>query len=177
MRAFGRIAWIGQAWLTAVMTLVAAVPHFDCRCPDGRVKPFCLSIARDASGCCCGATCCSSAKGGTCCCGAHTQASSGKAQVISCCNHHPDQKTASSPTGHHAVGHSGCTKTLAQPQVVSISNGKTAFTKAVTFTAFLPPQPAPLLSLPTMAHGYPGWEEHLRPPPTDLLTLLRRLII
>jgi hypothetical protein len=176
MRAFGRIAWIGQAWVTALMTLVTAVPHFDCRCPDGHVKPFCLSIARDASGCCCGGTCCSSTEGGTRCCGAHKQASSGQAQVTSCCNHQ-DRKTSSSTDHCQVVSHSGCTKTLAQPQVVTISNGTTAVAKAVTFPAFLSPQPAPLLSLPTMAHGYRGWEEHLLPPPTDLLTLLRRLII
>ncbi len=177
VRAFGKIAWIGQTWLTAVMTLVAAVPHFDCRCPDGRVKPFCLGIARDASGCCCGGTCCSSNKGGTCCCASHKQASSGETRVTSCCNHHQDRKTSRSPDYRQVVSHSGCTKTLAQPQVVTISHGKAAFAKAVTFEAFLSPQPAPLLSLPTTGYGYPGWEEHLLPPPTDLLTMLCRLII
>jgi hypothetical protein len=171
-RAVRRIAWIGQAWLTAAMTLVAAVPHFDCRCPDGHFKPFCLSIASDASGCCCGGTCCSPTKEGTCCRGHHPQGSSGQTPLTSCCNPR-DSKTSSSPD--HVVSHNCCTKNLAPSQIVTVSIGKTA--QEATFLASVSPQPTPILSLPRMAVGRPGWEGHLLPPPTDLPTLLHRLII
>ncbi len=38
------------ATLAAFMTVTAGLPSFQCRCPDGRVKPFCQG--NDSSGCC-----------------------------------------------------------------------------------------------------------------------------
>ena len=58
MRTIGRTALTGLVWLTAAMTLVAGLPHFDCRCPSGQVKPFCLATASKKTGCCCGGACC-----------------------------------------------------------------------------------------------------------------------
>jgi hypothetical protein len=46
-------------WATAVSTLLAGSPRLDCRCPDGRVKPFCLSILFQSA--CCDGSCCSEA--------------------------------------------------------------------------------------------------------------------
>lgn len=43
MRGPNRISWIAQVWLTMATALVAATPHCRCVCPDGHVKPFCLS--------------------------------------------------------------------------------------------------------------------------------------
>lgn len=43
----------GLTWLTAAMTLVAGLPHFVCRCPDGTLKPFCLGWDINLPGGCC----------------------------------------------------------------------------------------------------------------------------
>lgn len=169
MRLFGRIAWMGQAWLTAVMMLITGIPHFSCLCPDGRVKPFCLNLASETLGCCCGGTCCSATNGGTCCRGAKNRVSTGQRQVAPCCG----QKH--SPTSHDAVGQRCCGKTVAQPDVYTVSPSKTSAAKIAPVVAFLLPVGAPALALPTVACG--RWEKHLQSPPTDLSTLLQRLLI
>src|SRR5438552_5070598 len=148
MRSFGRKAWIGQAWLTAVMTLVTAVPHFDCRCPDGHVKPFCLSISRAASGCCCGGTCCSSTEGGRSCCRARSRVAPEQMQTASCCQHQGRQ-TNGSPGKQQEVGPRGCTRTVALADVLTRSNGMTIVGKDLTAGAFLP-QAVDVVCLPTL---------------------------
>src|SRR5215475_7170923 len=52
MKIVRKTALVGQVWLTAAMTLIAGVPHFSCRCPDGHVKPFCLGLAPGGRACC-----------------------------------------------------------------------------------------------------------------------------
>src|SRR5437763_8321636 len=63
--------------LTTATTLFATSPHFECVCPDGSRKPFCLSTFLGSSSCCCQGACCSPsepAAGNTppaCCCCKH----------------------------------------------------------------------------------------------------------
>jgi hypothetical protein len=152
MSSFGNIAWIGHIWLTALMTLVAGVPHFACRCPDGRVKPFCMGTPSAKSGCCCRGTCCSPSEGGTCCCG-----------------------TRSRIPGPE-VGRSNCTKTLAPSVLLTVGHGKTTLANPLTVGA-LPAQAVSVLSLTTMVGARPAWQAHQIAPPTDLITVLQRLVI
>src|SRR5260370_3243049 len=137
MGSFGRKAWIGQAWLTAVMTLLTAVPHFDCRCPDGQFKPFCLSISRDASGCCCGGTCCSSTEGGRSCCRARSRVAPEQMQTGSCCQHQ-DRQTNGSPGTQQEVRPRGFTINMAPAEVLPPPTRPTLVDKHVTPAAPLP---------------------------------------
>ena len=175
MRSFGRKAWIGQAWLTAVMTLLTAVPHFDCRCPDGQFKPFCVSISRDASGCCCGGTCCSSIEGGRSCCRARSRVAPEQMQTGSCCQHQ-DRQTNGSPGNQPEVGPRGCTRTVAPAEVLTRSPGMTTVDKDLTTEALLP-QAVDVVCRPTMAGAHPCWQSHQIAPPTDLIISLQRFLI
>jgi hypothetical protein len=38
---------VAIVWLTAVSTLLASLPHIECRCPDGRVKVLCVTALVD----------------------------------------------------------------------------------------------------------------------------------
>ena len=46
------------SWLALVATVVANVPHFDCVCPNGDRKPFCLTFSFSGTACCTGEGCC-----------------------------------------------------------------------------------------------------------------------
>src|SRR5438874_13612654 len=115
MACFARIAWVGHIWLTALMTLVAGMPHFACRCPDGPVKPFCLGPTSGTSGCCCSGTS-GLSRQGTCC--RYTQSPRGadQLQARSCCQHQARQSNGS-PGKQPEVGSRGCTRTLTASEV------------------------------------------------------------
>jgi hypothetical protein len=51
MACVPKILCAGHVWLTAAMTLVAGFPHFECRCPAGQFKPFCLGFCSATHGC------------------------------------------------------------------------------------------------------------------------------
>ncbi|MBX9582359.1 MAG: hypothetical protein K2X87_18815 [Gemmataceae bacterium] len=77
------------ATVAAAMTVTAGLPGFQCRCPDGRVKPFCHGIASSPSGCCCADGCSSGTGGKPCCCAAKKSNVQGPkaAEKRSCCAH------------------------------------------------------------------------------------------
>src|SRR4051812_29868431 len=62
-------------WLTAATTLFATSPHFECVCPDGTRKPFCLSSFLGDPSCCGQETCASAGNqhdgAPSCCCASH----------------------------------------------------------------------------------------------------------
>src|SRR5947209_19392590 len=58
MRTIHRSLRASLVWVTAAATLFAHTPRLQCRCPDGHVKPFCLSLFLPSSGCCCSGQCC-----------------------------------------------------------------------------------------------------------------------
>jgi hypothetical protein len=176
MASFVRMARIGYIWLTALMTLVAGMPHFSCRCPDGHVKPLCTGTVSAASGCCCSGACCSSSKGGTSCCRAQNRVGANQLQARSCCKHQ-DRQTNGSPGKQQVFGARGCTRTLAPSGVFAFSYGKTIVSKDLIAGAFLPPQAVAVVYLPTMAGGTPSWQSHQIAPPTNLVTTLQRFLI
>lgn len=46
-----RVLLVATVWLTTFTSFVAGIPHFDCVCPDGTRKPFCLGFQFDGSCC------------------------------------------------------------------------------------------------------------------------------
>jgi hypothetical protein len=104
MVALGRTTRAGFVWLTALLTLVAGLPHVQCRCPSGRIKVFCPGDA--TGGCCATAASCSPPE--ACC--APTHAAPVREDVRSCCCHASAPATEiASETGVAAMR---CTKTL-----------------------------------------------------------------
>src|SRR5262245_60186384 len=97
MAALGKKARVAHVWLTALLTLFAGLPRVQCRCPDGRVKPFCLGpcVRADGSpGCCC-------AGAGTpaACCAAETSTPAEDAEPPCCaCAHHLPGEDAAEDT-------------------------------------------------------------------------------
>ena len=162
-------------WLTATATLLAGIPHFTCRCPNGRVKPFCFGSASKQS-CCCGDKSCCSAESDRCCChggkeqaGLSTRSLGNQSGLIS---------TGCRRVHHAEIQPSRCAKTPAQLQVLSAENSRVPDSKDTLVRPHFP-----LISPAVEAVGSPRsrkpcafWSDGT-PPPLDLVIALRHLVI
>lgn len=160
-------------WLTAVMTLIGGLPHFDCRCPDGHLKQFCLAVAAKRTGCCCGGGCCGGQGNG--CCGVKPNAGPKRPAVPSCCEHQSSETTARSPVGVDGQA-PGCVRTVAQTDLATAPSpaiGKLDFATAAPLLC--PHTSANLLVVSTLPHGRESL--HGVGPPPDLIALLQHLLI
>jgi hypothetical protein len=171
MATIGTIARAVLVGLSTLMTTVAGIPHFDCRCPNGDVKPFCFGLSSGRSGCCC------AVRGGTCCCHVRRSPSAARAKKAPCCARGPGQsKSEPAPHGQSVVDANGCAKRLADPVTL-------AFTAKPTPSVYLladvglPLQAVLVSSATSGAPGQPFGQAHLSAPPPDLLTLLQRLLL
>ncbi len=168
MGLVARTAWVAHVWLTAVMTLVAGLPHFDCWCPNGQLKPFCLGHPAAASGCCCG---------GGCCRRAGDTPPGRRAKERSCCGRRHRPGGRNTLTARAEVRHPGCSKALARSEVCTPPRVKAAVEQDRTVAALLPPALDGASSLVPRADARASWQVHLLAPPTDLVTLLQHLLI
>ena len=110
---------VASVWLTALMTLASGAPHLTCVCPNGHVKPFCLSVLPGFAGCCCGASgrTPDDQNRGCCCCSArHDGAGSDPGQERVCCHSRRPRHGAQDSS----VEGSGCRKTLTPSGVVAV---------------------------------------------------------
>jgi hypothetical protein len=165
MRRIGRTALVANVWTTAVLTLVAGLPHFECRCPDGTVKPFGLGLLSRAAGCCCGKADSAPA--------VEEQASAAPARpTCPLCRHH-NEPAASRDSGCH-LGHPGCTKTFVQAVSMVSPSAKVVVGKDLTCHALCPATATALQTIaePTAAHPV-FWPDALSPPGDRLLVLER----
>src|SRR5262249_20190234 len=122
MAGFGKKAFVAQAWLTAVLMLTTGIPHFDCRCPNGQVKRFCLGFVSGTSPCCCSGSCCSPVQDGKCCC--QTRCTP-RAKQTSCCVQHQARRAQGQPPGAgYSTQPSGCVKTLIAAEHRSLTPAK-----------------------------------------------------
>ncbi len=177
MGRFRQTALVAQVWVTAVMTLVAGLPHFDCRCPDGRVKPFCLSFAFETSGCCCSGTCCSPTEESANRSGYGTTPAR-QAKKAPCCSRHRGPETSELPSANGCrAGGSGCVRTLTQPQDVACAPSQATGRADVAALVAVPASVSFVHALPAAAHNQPSWETHSLAPPVDLVTVLQHLLI
>lgn len=162
--------------LTVCTTMLTSLPHFDCVCPNGQHKPFCLNVS-SSKGCCCGGTCCiAGGNGGDCCCSAR-ELLADTAIPTNCC--HQEQPSPPVPGTPTEAKHNGCTKTLAVSTFVGIAPGESSAI-APTLTApgwFLPTQSTIVSrSYSQTDPGRRSWPNS-HPPPTDLVIDLRRFLI
>jgi hypothetical protein len=162
--------------LTAAMFLTASTPHFACRCPDGRFKPFCLGSFDPANPCCCGGNgCASGAAEEGCCCGRSRPCSASKARGGCCASATaPEQRRHPGPS---SVGDARCSKNLADLPVLVPSEVKTAPARDVSPGPFLPTADVSPCPVPPAA---PGWEHSQLvhgPPPFDRIIAFEHFLI
>jgi hypothetical protein len=166
-------------WLTAIMMLVAGTPHFHCRCPNGRIKPFCLALLTGKTGCCCDGSCCSAfpgddAKG----LATHASPSATVAKKTCCCGKAHQDNTRDESRTAPRLGKAGCQKTLAEA-AAAVSEPSVKVSVLDLTAHLLVPAPEPM-----MEHdGFGPWDYlsayhyHRIPPPTDLVTVLQHFLI
>jgi hypothetical protein len=178
MRPPFQTLWVAQVWVTAAALLVAGLPHYRCRCPDGRIKLFCPGPAERAT-LCCGAGCCPAPAQEARRCRSSSPEAAHPVEA-SCCGHRaPAEQALDPPASDSRVERPGCQKTLAQADFVAVTPAPAAPTNNAAAGLFLLSATlAPLVSLPTgEAPGRPSWERDRLPPPTDLIIAHQHLLI
>jgi hypothetical protein len=152
------------------MTAVASTPHFTCRCPDGHIKQFCLGSIFQQDASCCGRECCAAARDV-----AGERDTGAPGESCPYCNGHT-RRPAPSRTAHEAsFTGTCCTKTLAAPKAATPSHGPARAGKDMTVAALVPAHAELSRSSPCEPTLFRA--DHQRPPPTDLITSLQRLVI
>jgi|SRR5579875_763153 hypothetical protein len=168
MSWFHAITWVMRIWATAISTLLAGVPHLQCRCPDGHIKPFCLSILVPST--CCDRSCCAGPAGEQversdqgltttkpccCCCQAARQAASQPSEQIR-------------PIGCQKTFTEGQPAPRTDPVRYSANSFVSSFLDSHSLNAIGNPQPE-LGRFTALLH----WS----PPPSDPVIALCRLLI
>src|SRR4029077_3065647 len=104
MAHIGKAILVCQLHLSAIMTLVAGMPHFVCRCPGQPANP--KQVAPTATCCCCES------------CGSIQD-------KPSCCNQQSPEKSKRPARSHQAAGND-CTKVTGLPKNPAVSTTKSA---------------------------------------------------
>lgn len=88
----------------------------------------------------------------------------------SCCRH--DEQAS----GDTRVLHSTCcTRSLAQPDILSATSVRVLVAKEVTLEPFIP-KPLLTVCLPAASRGI-SWRDHFLPPPSDLVIALLHVLV
>ncbi len=175
MGLFRHAVYTGTIWLTAVMTLIAGAPHFDCRCANGHVKPYCLGLAAK-KGCCCAGSCCSSPPRAEEENATSPDPSSAPAGEKSCCCHEQRQSDAGRNPAESTFEKTGCQKTFVEAADAVPSAAKVVVPDLLTplFLLF-PASVFPPFEIRLYADSFAS-NQGLSPP-TDLVIVLQRFLI
>ena len=177
MRCVCNSAMTVVVWATTASVLLANTPHFECRCPDGTVKPICLGSATAASPSCCGSSpCCSGDKDNGSCC-SHSRPEQPKTKKP-CCNQKKNQDRRRLKTGKNdpVFESNCCQKTLAQSVNPPLSEPKTRPANTLSDDARTAVVSSIGIMIPTSA-VQSDWQITFLPPPTDLVSTCQRLTI
>jgi hypothetical protein len=174
MNALGKTTWAGFGWLTAVMTLVAGLPHFQCQCPNGAIKPFCFGVFCSSSACCCG----NGSSGGPKDSRRNARPVAGrKGRPACCCGRTNSLAKPKDSGGPPCVDGKGCQKSLTQQQQFA----PTTPTKIVHDPGAADPALCTSAALALLASARtPDEVSRLHfadPPPPDLVIVLQRFLI
>ncbi|HEV3259262.1 MAG TPA: hypothetical protein VG013_20510 [Gemmataceae bacterium] len=155
------------------MTLLTGTPHVDCFCPDGRVKPFCISLSWNSPACCCGGECCTAAVS-RCCCRNENPQTTDHGRVRPCCAHgqgHPAD-------AHNQAAPTPCKKKLAEADARAITPPAFARGQHQAVALLLPVPALELISTPPAAAECSlFWQSYRPPPPTDRVVAFHHFII
>ncbi len=164
-----KTAVVGQVLLTAIMTVVAGMPHFSCVCPDGSVKANCFTISSGSS-CCCGAgKCCGASDGNGCCSRSKNPLSTDEGKG-SCCGQHQDQEARGSSGGCFEPQAPCCNRSLAVPNAASASDSKNNSFETLSISV------SSLSPVAKEANFAGLWQTHQVAPPTDLFAIFCHFI-
>ena len=162
----GKAILIGQVYLTAIMTLIAGMPHFVCRCPGELAKAVDSRPATQATACCgCGACGSVSAR----------EKTIGKR---SCCSQTSAPSKSEGTTRSHQAAGSECTKVSGLPKIPAVSS--TRFAKSIEVSYGVAAGSLAVLSSPFQTESPDSvsrWTGHSPAPPTDRVISLQRLLI
>jgi hypothetical protein len=173
MASISKLLLTGFVWLTAAMTLVAGFPHFECRCVNGHVKPFCLDFGSATSGCC-GQACCSVVLGSSSEGGRHHLA--GPVRKKCCCQEEEKKPIKSSP-GHSQIRRPACVKTAAPLKSWTSQDHRVKVVKDLAVLVLDMPPVCGATAQPPTSSEQLWWELRDIGPPTDLVTLFQHYLI
>jgi len=170
MNVYWLVIRAGAVWLTALMTLITGLPHFDCLCPNGHHKPFCLGLCSQSTGCCCA---------GGCCVRSEVSSSPNADTPETCCScHHKARPSQTKQDPPAQLESPGCRKTIVQPDFAIVTTARSA---AVDPSDLVSPVPAFASVVegpcPFDRNGRLAWQCYRIPPPTDLVVNLKHLLI
>lgn len=170
MRAFRKTVLTGVVWFSASMMLVAGTPHFECRCPNGQFKLFCLGCACMKGSVNAGGTCGARSPGES------TSRSTAPKCCSLCCGHNSQRHSSSSSCGHQAT-RAGCIRAMAQLANFTI----TPDTKAPSPDLGFGISSVPATVVATISPNDAGDHHSLRcpglAPPRDLVMVLQHFLI
>jgi hypothetical protein len=181
MRRLRKIAGVMIVWATAATTLLASTPHYDCRCPDGTIKRFCFNSTTSESPCCCsGTNCGSNSNDAKSCCRKKTPSRQSTTKPSCCCKQSKAQNNSvvagNPPATGVIVRGTCCQKTLAESEIQS-SVRASATVDETPSLVFVLHSAEGIEYLSNAASSRSIWQVHWLPPPTDLVTILHRLVI
>jgi len=160
MAYIGKAILTCQVYLTAIMTLVAGMPHFVCRCPDPPAKIAGSRSTDQAAACCCCGSC-----GPT------------EGQKKSCCSQGSQSGNLSKGEAHFPQAGSDCTNVTGIPKVPAVSTTKSSKPIDVSsaWVASIGVLASSLQADPQASE--PRWTGHSPAPPADRVISLQRLLI
>lgn len=165
------------AGMTAVMVLGAGFPHFACQCPNGQIKPYCLSIVTKQNGCCCGGACCSGLPTVTESDQDDLAKPSGNQDECACCRGHEQAPPQALPSSYSQLTTTACLKIWAPSDDLAPAPPKTTVPPDVTPGIGLLASSVPVIHLPLLAHTEIAWQSHQIAPPADRVTLFQHFLI
>jgi hypothetical protein len=163
-------------WMTAVSVLLAGIPRYQCLCPDGSLKLFCLGWAPGKDGCCSGACCPAPGRQGGDRAARKTPAKPAK-KACCCCHDQrsPDDQGADTQP---RLASSGCQKTVVPADFVAAPAAHRVAPERFVVAPCLPAPHQPLAPLFPNAGRRPfAWAGDRAPPPTDLIITLQHFVI
>ena len=164
------------AALTAMMTLVAGVPHFDCLCPNGRVKQLCLTWTTAKNPCCCGGACCSANEPASCCQRKDTTSTSA-AEAKPCCATHQSSSKMASSRHTKVAAPTCCDRKLAETEPAAVSSVKTVLAPSQLLAGHIAAFATPLLFRSPAVTLRDCWQLYSLGPPTDLVVVFQHFLI
>jgi hypothetical protein len=176
MRTVRQTFRIAFLLLTTAAVVVGGLPHYRCVCANGRVKPFCLSLASGQSGCCCGGTCCSADQGGCCRRPSGGPGASAESKVRHCCGQDHVARTQPPNCTDQCLQGTGCRKTPTVQEYLVSASERPAGRECNGAPSLCLPPPYVLLAAPSVTR-HMGWTSHDLPPPTNRVIAFQHLVI
>jgi hypothetical protein len=159
-------------WLTTIAMSVAGFPFIYCLCPDGHGMIFCPGVSAQAQGCCCVRDS-APAEGDRCC---KAQESPHPSKTRPCCCHGHRQPIDPAAAGQ--VQPLACQRTLVHAESVAPAPaGKTQTLDPAAGLALPLTDLSCSSPMPRICNAQLSWQSYRIPPPTDLVIVLRQLLI